>query len=57
MMDQSYIIGRLVEIPEVTKDKTQSTKASITLAVPRPFKNVDGIYEDDYIDCELLSFR
>ena len=53
MLNQVVIVGRLVRDPEV-KNLERGTKLSrITLAVPRSYKNVEGKYETDYIDCTL----
>ena len=35
---------------EVTKKKSE-----LTLAVPRTYKNVDGVYETDFLDCILWT--
>ncbi len=53
MLNQIVIVGRLVKEP--TKEKTEDGKeiAQMTLAVPRSYKNADGIYETDFIDCVL----
>ena len=51
MLNQIILVGRLKELKEV-KGETNKT-VIITLEVPRNFKNADGIYEADYIDCVL----
>lgn len=55
MLNQLIVIGRLVKDPELRKTDTGKNVANITLAVPRSFKNVNGEYETDYIDCVLWS--
>ena len=50
-----YLIGRLVSDPELKKSETTKDYASITIAVSRPFKNSDGIYESDFIRCTLWN--
>ena len=48
------LVGRLVSTP--IKEETESgTHTKITLAVPRSFKNMEGIYETDFIDCVLYN--
>lgn len=55
MVNQLIVIGRLVKDPELRKTDSGKNVANITLAVPRSFKNVNGEYETDYIDCILWS--
>lgn len=45
-----YLIGRLANDIELEKKI-----ASITLAVQRTYKNEEGIYETDFIDCILYN--
>jgi len=53
MLNQVVIVGRLVEEPK-TKDLDSGSKVlNITLAVPRSYKNSEGEYETDFIDCTL----
>ena len=47
MLNQTVLVGRLVENPKVENDK----RVIITLAIPRSYKNLDGEYENDIIDC------
>lgn len=53
MLNQIILVGRLVRDPEVVKTKNGTDYSHITLAVPRSYKNVDGRYETDFIDCTL----
>ena len=53
MLNQIILVGRLVRDPEVKKTKNGNTYSHITLAVPRSYKNVNGEYETDFIDCTL----
>ena len=53
MLNQVVLVGRLVRDPEVKKSKNKNSYSHITLAVPRSYKNVDGEYETDFIDCTL----
>ena len=54
-----YILNQVVLVGRITRDlqirKTESGKdvATLTLAVPRSFKNMEGEYETDFIDCVL----
>ena len=54
MLNQLVLVGRLtkdIEIKEIG-DKKVST---IVIAVPRPFKNQEGVYETDFIPCTLWN--
>ena len=55
MLNQIVLVGRLVRNPEVSKTKKGGDYSRITLAVPRSYKNVDGNYETDFIDCTLFQ--
>lgn len=53
VLNQIILVGRLVKDPEVKKAKNGNSYSHITLAVPRSYKNVNGEYETDFIDCTL----
>lgn len=53
MLNQVVIVGRLVDNP-TTKELEDGKKISeIVVAVPRSWKNEEGIYESDFIPCTL----
>ena len=52
-MNNSICVGRLVRDPEVKKLDSGKEVSNITIAVPRSYKNAEGEYETDFIDCEL----
>lgn len=52
MLNNVVIVGRLMSDVELIKEDEKES-AIITLKVPRPYKNADGIYEDDIISCEV----
>ena len=55
MLNQTVIVGRLVSKPE-TKELEEGKKvANLTLAVPRSYKNENGEYDTDFIDCTLWN--
>ena len=54
MINNVTLIGRLVSDPEV-KELEKSKVANITLAVSRRFKNEEGNYETDFIDCVVWN--
>lgn len=54
MLNQVVVVGRLVkdlEIEEIDNKK----RTLITLATPRSYKNANGEYETDFIDCVLWN--
>ena len=53
MLNQIILVGRLVRDPELKKSEKGKQYMQITIAIPRSFKNVDGEYESDFIDCKL----
>lgn len=54
MLNQSVIVGKLVGEPVLTTEDEKKL-TYITIAVKRTFKNVDGIYEDDFIPVRLWN--
>lgn len=53
MLNQIVLVGRLVrDISVITTDKGKNV-ANLTLAIPRSFKNYEGLYDTDFIDCTL----
>lgn len=55
MLNQIVIVGRLVKDPELKQTESGKNVTNITLAVPRSYKNPNGEYETDYIDCILWT--
>ena len=55
MLNQLVVIGRLVKDPELRKTESGRNVTNITLAVPRSYKNVNGEYDTDYVDCVLWN--
>ena len=51
MLNQVVLVGRLVKNLTIVKTESGKKIANFTLAVPRSFKNVDGTYDTDFIDC------
>ena len=50
MLNQIVLVGRLTR--DITVNKSDKGKvATISLAIPRSFKNSDGNYDTDFIDC------
>lgn len=53
MLNHTIIVGRLVHEPELRETETGRKVTNITLAVPRTFKNQEGEYDTDFINCTL----
>lgn len=53
MLNQIILVGRLVRDPEVKETKNGNSVSKVTLAIPRSYKNINGEYETDFIDCTL----
>ena len=52
-MNNTSIAGRLVQDPEVKEFEGGKKVTNVTLAIPRSYKNNEGVYETDFIDCTL----
>lgn len=55
MMNQIIIVGRLVERPVIEETENGRKATTITLSVPRMFRNDDGEYETDFVPVSLLG--
>lgn len=55
MINQLVVVGRLTKDPELRKTDNGKKVTNVTLAVPRSYKNMNGEYETDFIDCVLWS--
>ena len=53
MLNQVVLVGRLTRDPVINKTDNNKQYSHVTLAVPRSFKNINGEYETDFIDCIL----
>lgn len=51
MLNQVILIGRIVQDLEIKELESGMKVVKITLAVPRSFKNSEGVYDTDFIDC------
>lgn len=54
-MNQVVLVGRLTGKPEVMTSENGKKYTFINIAVPRSFKNAEGIYETDFIRCVLWN--
>lgn len=55
MLNQVILVGRLVRNPELQITDTGRKRSAITLAVSRGYKNQNGEYETDFLDCTLWT--
>lgn len=55
MLNQIVIVGRLTRDPELRETEAGKKVTNITLAIPRSYKNVNGEYETDFVDCVLWT--
>ena len=51
MLNQIILVGRLTRDITVHKSDSGMKVATISLAIPRSFKNSDGVYDTDFIQC------
>ena len=51
MLNQIVLIGKLTENPKLNTSENGVKVTSISVAVQRPFKNVDGVHDIDIITC------
>jgi len=55
MLNQVVLAGRLVADPEIEVTDNNKKKTLVTVAVPRSFKNSQGVYDTDFIRCILWN--
>ena len=51
MLNQIILVGRLTRNISVNKSESGNKVATVSLAIPRSFKNSEGVYDTDFIDC------
>ena len=54
MLNQIVMVGRLVQDPEIKELENGIKTSYITLAIPRNYKNSEGIYEADFIPVKTI---
>lgn len=55
MLNQVVLVGRIVKTPELRLTETGKKIATVTLAVPRNYKNMSGEYDTDFLECTLWT--
>lgn len=53
MLNQIVLVGRLVRDIQVNESESGKKVATLGLAVPRSFKNNEGLYDTDFLNCTL----
>ena len=51
MLNQIVLVGRLTRNIKINKSENGKKIANISLSIPRSFKNMEGTYDTDFIDC------
>lgn len=55
MINQTILVGRLVDKPILEETENGRKTTTIILAIPRSFKNDNGEYETDFIPVSLIG--
>ena len=55
MVNQVVLVGRLIKKPTLRLTDSGKKVSVMTLAVPRNYKNTDGEYDTDFLDCTLWT--
>ena len=55
MLNQIVLVGRLVQDPGIKELENGIKTSYIILAIPRNYKNSEGIYETDFIPVKLYK--
>lgn len=55
MLNQIVLVGRLTRDITVNKSDKGTKVATLSLAIPRSFKNNEGTYDTDFVDCVLFD--
>lgn len=55
MINHIILVGRITQTPELQLTENGKKMSEITLAVPRPYKNQNGEYDTDFLDCTLWT--
>lgn len=53
MLNHVVLVGRIVQEPVVKETDSGKKVSNITIAVNRPYKNINGEYDTDFIPCTL----
>ena len=53
MLNQTVLVGRIVKDPTIKETNNGKKVTNLTLAVPRAYKNENGEYDTDFLNCTL----
>lgn len=53
MLNQLILVGRLTKDIEINETASGKKIANLELAIPRSFKNANGEYDTDFVNCIL----
>ena len=52
-MNIATIMGKIKNVPKITKNEEGKEEVTISVEVERSFKNIDGKYDKDIIECRI----
>ena len=55
MLNQIVMVGRLTSDPQIKEVEEGKKISYITLAIPRSYKNKEGLYDTDFISATLYD--
>lgn len=55
MLNQIFLVGRLVDNPLLEETENGRKTTTLVLAIPRSFRNDNGEYETDFIPVSLVG--
>ena len=55
MLNQVVLVGRLTSDMEVKESKDGKKYCNMSLAIPRSFKNADGVYDTDFVNIKIFD--
>lgn len=55
MLNQVVVVGRITKDIELQESENGKKYAIATLAIPRTFKNADGVYDTDFVSVKLFD--
>ena len=55
MLNQLVLVGRLTKDIEIQESENGKKYANLSIAIPRSFKNADGVYETDFISFKAFD--
>ena len=55
MLNQLVMVGRLTKDIEVQESENGKKYANLSIAIPRSFKNAEGVYDTDFISFKAFD--